>query len=48
MGLKALATYELTLKGCRLGPEARLGGEGIDFSRLMSEARSRLPRWRSA
>ncbi len=40
MGLKALATYELTLKDCRVDADARLGGDkGIDFSRLMSEAR---------
>ena len=40
MGLKALATYELTLKDCRVGADARLGGDkGINFSRLMSESR---------
>jgi acyl-CoA dehydrogenase len=40
MGLKGLATYELTLKDCRVGADARLGGDkGIDFSRLMSESR---------
>jgi acyl-CoA dehydrogenase len=40
MGLKPLATYELTLKDCKVGADARLGGDkGIDFSRLMSEAR---------
>ena len=40
MGLKPLATYELTLKDCRVGADARLGGDkGIDFSRLMSESR---------
>ena len=40
MGLKALATYELTLKDCHVGADARLGGDkGIDFSRLMSESR---------
>jgi len=40
MGLKALATYELTLKDCRVDSDARLGGDkGIDFSRLMSESR---------
>lgn len=42
MGLKALATYELTLKDCRIGAEARLGGSSgnkLNFSRLMSEAR---------
>ncbi|MDO8433774.1 MAG: acyl-CoA dehydrogenase family protein [Candidatus Binatus sp.] len=40
MGLKALATYELTLNDCRVDADARLGGDkGIDFSRLMSESR---------
>ena len=40
MGLKPLATYELELKDCRVGADARLGGDnGIDFSRLMSESR---------
>jgi len=43
MGLKALATYELTFKDCRVGADARLGGDkGIDFSRLMSESRVAL------
>jgi len=38
MGLKALATYGLTLKDCAVPAEARLGGErGINFNRLMSE-----------
>jgi alkylation response protein AidB-like acyl-CoA dehydrogenase len=40
MGFKALATYGIELKDCKVGPEARLGGEGgINFSRLMSESR---------
>ncbi|MGD0073329.1 MAG: acyl-CoA dehydrogenase family protein [Candidatus Binataceae bacterium] len=42
MGIKALATYELELKDCRVGAEARLGGSSgkkLNFSRLMSEAR---------
>jgi acyl-CoA dehydrogenase len=40
MGLKPLATYELTLENCRVGADARIGGDqGIDFSRLMSESR---------
>jgi acyl-CoA dehydrogenase len=40
MGLKALATYGLELKDCRVGADARLGGDKrIDFSRLMSETR---------
>ncbi len=43
MGLKGLATYELELKGCRLGPEARLGGErGCNFTRLTSQWRVAL------
>jgi acyl-CoA dehydrogenase len=43
MGLKALATYPLTLKDCRVGADARLGGDkGIGFSRLMSETRVAL------
>src|SRR5215469_15600577 len=40
MGFKGLATYGVTLENCRVGKEARLGGDnGINFSRLMSEAR---------
>jgi acyl-CoA dehydrogenase len=40
MGLKALATYEVRLKGCRVGAEARLGSGGnIDFRRVMSQSR---------
>jgi acyl-CoA dehydrogenase len=40
MGLKGLATFELTFEQCRVAPENRLGGEhGIDFSRLLSETR---------
>ena len=40
MGLKGLASYGVTLENCRVGADARLGGDkGIDFSRLMSEAR---------
>jgi acyl-CoA dehydrogenase len=40
MGLKGLATFELTLEQCRVPPENRLGEEnGIDFSRLLSETR---------
>jgi acyl-CoA dehydrogenase len=43
MGLKPLATYEVTLKDCKVGADARLGGDkGIDFSRLMSESRVAL------
>ncbi len=40
MGLKALATAEVTLSDCRLPRESRLGGEkGCDFSRLMNFSR---------
>jgi alkylation response protein AidB-like acyl-CoA dehydrogenase len=40
MGLKALETFTLELKGCRVGAEARLGGEGgADFRRAMSQSR---------
>ena len=40
MGLKGLASYEVALDGCKVGGDARIGGDqGIDFSRLMSEAR---------
>jgi alkylation response protein AidB-like acyl-CoA dehydrogenase len=43
MGFKALATYGLEFKDCKIAPEARLGGEGgINFSRLMSETRVAL------
>ena len=40
---KGVETYELELKGCRLGPEARLGGErGCNFTRLTSQWRVAL------
>jgi acyl-CoA dehydrogenase len=40
MGLKGLATYELTLADCRIDADARLGGNnGINFSRLMGATR---------
>ncbi|HUA35867.1 MAG TPA: acyl-CoA dehydrogenase family protein [Candidatus Binataceae bacterium] len=40
MGLKGLATHGVTLENCSVGALARLGGDkGINFSRLMSEAR---------
>ncbi len=43
MGFKALATYGLEFKDCKISPEARLGGEGgINFSRIMSETRVAL------
>ncbi len=43
MGFKALSTSEVEFKECKIEPQARLGGEGgINFSRLMSEARVAL------
>src|SRR5271157_4469991 len=43
MGIKGVATYEVALKDCRLGPEARLGGErGCNFTRLSSQWRIAL------
>ena len=40
MGLKALETFAVELRGCRVGAEARLGGEnGADFTRTMSQSR---------
>ena len=40
MGLKGLATFELTFDQCRLPAENRLGGErGINFVRLLSQSR---------
>jgi acyl-CoA dehydrogenase len=40
MGLNALETFAVELKGCRVGAEAHLGGEGgADFRRAMSESR---------
>jgi len=40
MGLKALETYPVELKGCRLDAEARLGAEGVaDFRRATSQSR---------
>ncbi|MBV8356586.1 MAG: acyl-CoA dehydrogenase family protein [Deltaproteobacteria bacterium] len=40
MGLKGLATFELTFDQCRVPAENRLGGEqGINFARLLSESR---------
>ncbi len=43
MGLRAVETYELELKGCAVGPEARLGGErGCNFTRLTSQWRVAL------
>ena len=43
MGLKALATYGVTLKDCLVNADARLGGEQrANYSRLMSEGRVAL------
>jgi acyl-CoA dehydrogenase len=43
MGIKALATYELSLENCRIPKENRLGGpKGCDFSRLMNCSRVAL------
>jgi alkylation response protein AidB-like acyl-CoA dehydrogenase len=40
MGIKALETCMLTLKDCRVAPDARLGGdEGMNFTRILSESR---------
>jgi acyl-CoA dehydrogenase len=37
MGIKALATYELSLNDCRIPKENRLGGsKGCDFGRIMN------------
>jgi len=43
MGIRALATYQVTLKDCRIPNENRLGGEnGCDFSRMMNCSRVAL------
>ena len=43
MGIKALATYEVSLKNCRIPKENRLGGEeGCDFDRIMNCSRVAL------
>ena len=43
MGIKALATYGVTLKDCAVQADARLGGAGgINFLRLVSEAKVAL------
>jgi len=43
MGIKALATYELSLKNCRVPKENRLGGQkGCDFDRIMNCSRVAL------
>jgi acyl-CoA dehydrogenase len=43
MGIRALATYEINLKDCRIPKENRLGGEkGCDFNRIMNCSRVAL------
>jgi len=43
MGIKALATYELSLKNCRVPKENRLGGpDGCDFHRILNCSRVAL------
>lgn len=43
MGIKALATYPVTFKDCRVPAASRLGGEaGCDFLRLLSRSRLAL------
>jgi acyl-CoA dehydrogenase len=43
MGIKALATYELNLKDCRVPKENRLGGpKGCDFNRIINCSRVAL------
>ena len=43
MGIKALSTYELSLKNCRVPAENRLGGnKGFDFNRVMNCSRVAL------
>jgi alkylation response protein AidB-like acyl-CoA dehydrogenase len=40
MGIKALATFEITLKDCRVPRANKVGGEtGCDFDRLMAHSR---------
>ena len=43
MGIKALVTYELSLKNCRVPKENRLGGsKGCDFNRIINCSRVAL------
>jgi acyl-CoA dehydrogenase len=43
MGIKALATYPVTFKDCRISASMRLGGDmGSDFARLISRSRLAL------
>lgn len=39
MGLKGLATFEVTFEQCHVAAENRLGENGIDFPRLLSQTR---------
>jgi acyl-CoA dehydrogenase len=43
MGIRALATYELSLKNCSVSKENRLGGDkGFDFARILNCSRVAL------
>jgi len=43
MGLKGLATFEVTLDRCRVPADNRLGGEqGLNFARLLSQSRAAI------
>jgi len=43
MGIRALATYDISLANCRIPKENRLGGEkGCDFNRIMNRSRVAL------
>lgn len=43
MGIKALATYEVSLKDCKVSKENRLGGDkGCDFNRIINCSRVAL------
>jgi acyl-CoA dehydrogenase len=43
MGIRALATYEISLKDCRIPKENRLGGEkGCDFNHIMNRSQVAL------
>ncbi len=43
MGIKALATYKLNLRNCKVSGDSRLGGKkGCDFNRLLNRSRVAL------
>lgn len=43
MGVRSLATYQVTLKDCRISAENRLGGaQGCDFGRILNHSRVAL------